>query len=194
MTFIEFYLIIALIHLKYTQSDRSWHALQNPRDPSSYKFYNSDLLQSIREGWNFTEFAGNINSTAYQELQFDEAIEIIYKHQHPDDCTKVKFVLGRPHPVGFGAELHLEGWGIALAMELDRVYIPLPVKNWEQRDNRMPESLCYKKRPIDCYFEKFTSCTIDDVMERMRGLYTEGREFESHDTSLYSGMSYYLSI
>lgn len=61
----------------------------------------------------------------------EEAIEAIYKHQHPSDCSKAKFLTNRAWEEGFGSELHVTGVGLATAMNLNRIYIMHPDQKYD---------------------------------------------------------------
>jgi len=61
----------------------------------------------------------------------EEAIEAIYKHQHPSDCSKAKFLTNRGWEEGFGSELHVTGVGLATAMNLNRIYIMHPHQKYD---------------------------------------------------------------
>ena len=54
----------------------------------------------------------------------EETIEAIYKHQHPSDCSKAKYLINRAWEEGFGSELHVTGVGLATV--LNRIYIMHP--------------------------------------------------------------------
>ena len=38
-----------------------------------------------------------------------EALEIIWKNQNPEDCSKAKFLVSGGWPYGFGSRIHVEG-------------------------------------------------------------------------------------
>lgn len=38
-----------------------------------------------------------------------EALEIIWKNQNPEDCSKAKFLVSGGWPYGFGSRIHMEG-------------------------------------------------------------------------------------
>jgi len=63
----------------------------------------------------------------------EEAIEAIYKHQHPSDCSKAKYLINRAWEQGFGSELHVTGVGLATAMNLNRIYIMHPNQKYDSK-------------------------------------------------------------
>jgi len=61
----------------------------------------------------------------------EEALDAIYKHQHPVDCKNAKFLISGMFESGFGSEQHVIGVGLATAMNLNRVYIMYPERKYE---------------------------------------------------------------
>ena len=54
---------------------------------------------------------------------FREALELIKKNQNPADCSEAKYLVTTGYESGFGAEFHVIGVGLAVAMNFNRVYI-----------------------------------------------------------------------
>jgi hypothetical protein len=52
-----------------------------------------------------------------------DGLEAIWKNQNPDDCSNATFLLAENFDQGFGAELHVQGQKLALALSLGRVLI-----------------------------------------------------------------------
>lgn len=75
--------------------------------------------------WNVFESRGHkINGeTLYGS---SDSLELIWKNQHPSNCSDAKYVISTGWTAGFGSRFHTESWGLALAMELGRVYLPHP--------------------------------------------------------------------
>ena len=65
--------------------------------------------------------------------KFYEAMDIIYKHQHPRDCSKAKFLITEGFSSGFGSEIHIEGFSLAIAMASGRILLPRPNQLDEHR-------------------------------------------------------------
>jgi hypothetical protein len=61
----------------------------------------------------------------------EEALDAIYKHQHPVDCKNSKFLISGMFESGFGSEQHVIGVGLATAMNLNRVYIMWPERKYD---------------------------------------------------------------
>ena len=57
---------------------------------------------------------------------FKEAMAVLWKHQHPEDCTQAKYLISEGWPQGFGSEVHVVGNGLAFAMNMGRVYVMNP--------------------------------------------------------------------
>ena len=57
-------------------------------------------------------------------------LDAIWKNQHPEDCSKAKFLISNGFNSGFGSEIHVEGSVLAVAMQLGRVYINLKHKRF----------------------------------------------------------------
>ena len=53
-------------------------------------------------------------------------LEEIWRHQFPSDCSNKKFLISGGWPYGFGSRIHMEGMGLAVAMQLGRIYLPHP--------------------------------------------------------------------
>lgn len=93
------------------------------------------------------------------------ALDIIWKHQHPQDCKNAKFLIPTEHTGGFGSELHVLTNPLGLAMDLDRVYLLNPLLQslsmWE-----LETPFCRNGTSIglDCYYEVSSSCTIFDAL------------------------------
>ena len=95
------------------------------------------------------------------------ALEKIWEHQHPKDCSKVKFLISNNWAAGFGSEFHVFGAALGLSMNLGRVFLQhpyvLPYLKWQTNT-----TFCARQSPIrrglECYFEPWSSCTIFDAL------------------------------
>jgi hypothetical protein len=77
---------------------------------------------------------------------FEEAIETIYKHQHPIDCKNAQYLVSGMYESGFGSEFHVIGVALATAMNLNRIYIMYPNRKYESgncNDNNDNSCCCY---------------------------------------------------
>eukprot|EP00607_Mallomonas_marina_P003011 CAMPEP_0182435834 /NCGR_PEP_ID=MMETSP1167-20130531/77916_1 /TAXON_ID=2988 /ORGANISM="Mallomonas Sp, Strain CCMP3275" /LENGTH=128 /DNA_ID=CAMNT_0024627299 /DNA_START=196 /DNA_END=579 /DNA_ORIENTATION=+ len=109
----------------------------------------------------------HVNESDYRETLygFSAAMKAVWDHQHPADCSKAKFLISPGHAAGFGSQYHVEGSFLAIAMNLDRVLIAHPVfpSSW-QFENPHCQTKEKKYTNFDCYYEPYSSCTIQDVM------------------------------
>eukprot|EP01038_Epipyxis_sp_PR26KG_P011760 gene11760-15737_t len=102
---------------------------------------------------------------------FTEAIENIWRHQNPVDCSKAKFLIAEGWPQGFGSEVHILGIGLALALNMNRIYVMNPngpLSPIMELDNRwqVNNSYCNSigKKTHECYYEPWTNCSIDIIL------------------------------
>jgi len=92
-------------------------------------------------------------------------LDLIWKNQHPANCSEAKYIVSGGWPYGFGSRIHVEGWGLAIAMELGRVYLQHPDGDnifWETNNAHCKSQ---KKATLECYYEPFSSCTIQDAVD-----------------------------
>ena len=123
---------------------------------------------------------------------FEDAMEAIWKHQHPEDCSKAKFLISGGFESGFGSEFHVIGVGLALAMNMGRVYIMFPDGQNQLTDkmhsnNRFQVDIdfCRKqnKFSLECYYEPWTQCTIEDALKgsTIQQLRSDGLHLYDHE-------------
>lgn len=88
------------------------------------------------------------------------AQSLIWKHQHPTDCTHKKFLVWLPTHHGIGSNIHCLGQTLAVAMTLNRVLIIAEDTSHPYYD----AAFCGATKSFhDCYFEPVSSCTLADV-------------------------------
>ena len=90
-----------------------------------------------------------------------EALEIIWRNQNPPDCSKAKYLFGEGWTQGFGSELHGYGVGLAVAIDMGRVFVQTGSWTWRYK-NKHCES--QNKHSLECYFLPFSNCTIKDAL------------------------------
>ena len=113
----------------------------------------------------------------------------IWKHQRPEDCTQSKFLISEGWPQGFGSEVHVVGNGLAIAMNMGRIYVmnpdgPISDKQLGLNNSfQVDTKFCIErgKTTLECYFEKWTSCSI-----------TEGDYFPSYNPYISTPLIPYL--
>jgi hypothetical protein len=95
----------------------------------------------------------------------DIAMQTIWDHQHPINCSNSKFLISGYWEYGFGSTVHIEGAALSLAMNLGRVYLQNPImfpsKNWQVKSIFCRSQL---KSNLECYYHPWSSCTIFDAL------------------------------
>jgi hypothetical protein len=145
------------------ESSRTWHLLSSSAVKPYDQPYISPIAQRIRESWRVPLNMSMLSSPIYQQLRFDEAIDLIYQHQNPSSCKEQYYMLASSYDTGFASEFHISSHGLALAMEVDRVYL---ASRWHdpKRAWQVPPMLCGDRaNTLACYFEPWSNCTLSDV-------------------------------
>lgn len=170
----------------FTQSNPSCSSYIEATKPLDLKTINRMKLWSTM----FNEFDLNFGETIYG---LQDALEIIFKNQFPTDCRNQKYLITGGWPAGFGSRIHIEGWGIAMAIQLGRIYLPQPDGDYIFWETLVPFCKEQNKRTLDCFFEAFSSCTIEDALYGIQGdvnsfrtmkITTLGYIFESEENRL----------
>ena len=94
-----------------------------------------------------------------------EALKAIFEHQFPKNCSNVKFLVSDGFASGFGSRLHVEGLGLALALQLGRVYISRNDSHsflWETNVNHCKQQ---GKFNMYCFYEEWTNCSLEDALQ-----------------------------
>lgn len=102
---------------------------------------------------------------------FETAIDVVWNHQHPKNCSNSKFLIATQHRQGFASEIHVYGSILALAMNLGRVLLQFPFNHhdmlWQNSNdyctNQTTENP-HSKHNSECYYEPWSSCTIADAL------------------------------
>eukprot|EP00667_Euglena_gracilis_P013127 EG_transcript_13538 len=80
--------------------------------------------------------------------------QMIYDHQHPNDCRAKAFLLWHFHNLTFAVDLHMLSWGLAKAMNEKKVLFL--ASNWKFAEGAT-------KPGFEHFFEPITNCTWEDV-------------------------------
>lgn len=91
----------------------------------------------------------------------------IWRNQFPANCSEAKFLVSGGWPYGFGSRIHVEGWGLAIAMQLGRVYLSHPDGDnifWETNN---PHCKAQKQIGLECYYQPVSNCTILDAIDAL---------------------------
>lgn len=100
---------------------------------------------------------------------FYDALDVIYKHQHPENCSQVKFLVSGGYPSGYGSQVHVEGQGLAAALDSGRVFLrhPGPPTNLRHFFGWQTNTALCKAAgtdTLDCYYRPWSSCTLADAV------------------------------
>ena len=139
-----------------------------PTMMKDYKLWSGDWMTSSRLSRNPL----TANDTLFG---FKHAMDVIYKHQHPIDCSKVQFMIPTEHNGGFGSELHVLINLLGLAIDMNRVLLHNPIlqdnSQWEvnvpfckPNNNNNNTHTTKNSLGFDCYYEPWSSCTIYDAL------------------------------
>ena len=94
------------------------------------------------------------------------AQRVIHRHQHPASCAGAHFLLYRPCHLGIGANIHVMGQVLSLAMRMGRVLVL-------EADDAHPYFESGRCDPAlshhECYFEPVSACTLADVDAALLG-------------------------
>lgn len=88
------------------------------------------------------------------------AQKIIWQHQHPSDCTAVKYLIWLPSHNGIGSNFHCMGQVLAYAINLDRVLVLAHDPDHPYYD---PTYCGNNANYHDCFFEPVSSCSLSDA-------------------------------
>ncbi len=100
----------------------------------------------------------------------EEAMEMIWRNQNPQDCHKAKYIILDGWMQGYGSEIHI--YGVGLAVALDMGYVVLQKGGWMWRfNNKFCES--QGQKTLDCYYVPWSKCTIRDAIHV---IYPDGPE------------------
>lgn len=112
----------------------AWHAynesLKVNLDPKCGSFQektkplHSDIIEKMHLWPNLMKYSDIEHGETL--FGFEDGLNLIWKNQFPEDCSKAKFLVSGGWPYGFGSRVHIEGAGLAMAMQMGRVYLPHP--------------------------------------------------------------------
>jgi len=112
-------------------------------------------------------------------LQEERNIGSFYRHQHPADCSRAKFlVIEVEWPSGFGSTIHVKATMLLLAAQSGRVLIDSPNITWS-----MTNPKTCKAQDWSCYFAPLTNCTLPHSWRDAAKPYTSPSQTEQYVTS-----------
>jgi hypothetical protein len=104
--------------------------------------------------------------------QTEHIQDLIYRHQHPSDCSRAKFIIaGGDGMFGLGSYLHQIACIWVKALETGRIFIYHPNLS---RYPRLIGNFCRENPNGNCLFEPVTNCTIYDNSDFVSGGYNSG--------------------
>ena len=169
MLLITIVVIIPLMHAWHAYNISSIYEIREGCD--SYE--NATRLMSIEEFNQMKLWPGLMKpfDLAHGETMygFTAGMREIWKNQFPQDCSNAKFLISGGWPYGFGSRIHVEGWGLALAMHLGRIYLPHPDGDNIFWETSIP--FCREKwdSTLTCFYEAWSNCTMKDALAGLQG-------------------------
>ena len=118
----------------------AWHGYDENSNESTYKANKAKHCHSYTEAtkplskaeydkmklWSAMRNFNHTNDKSESLYGFKHSMEAIWKHQFPEDCSNKKFLISGGWPYGFGSRIHIEGVGLAIAMQMGRIYLHHP--------------------------------------------------------------------
>jgi hypothetical protein len=200
-------LVLLLVLISFAQS--IWHAYDEfkrydscPNHKEEFHRQTKPVSQENQEKWKLWPNVISQDDILHGETMFgfEEGMDAIWKNQHPASCADAKFLISGGFESGFGSEFHVVGAGLALALSMNRVFIMFPdpgdssLMDKMHSNNRFQVDIDYCKNQgkgktsLDCYFEPWSSCTIEDALKgtslqtlRTAGLHVPFNEITTYD-------------
>lgn len=126
--------------------------------------YDDDFIHNLKLWPNLmSEYDKKNGETLYGSR---EALKTIYNHQHPQDCSKVQYMISKGWGNGgFGSQIHVETATLALAMQMNRVLVLSPLTSGGKNKIFHEVPFCQKRdvKGLDCYWESWSNCTLADA-------------------------------
>jgi hypothetical protein len=178
-------LSVVLLALTLCAAKGRWHPYEeHPQRPGCEKEIQSHGHVSPAATWGDKRKLWHNVSSSYDEAHGDtmfgfneEIFEKIWQNQHPANCSEAKFLVSGDWEQGFGSEMHVYGVGLALAINMNRVFIIVPNsmgaiftdKMGSVNRHHVDNQFCRKqgRENLGCYYEPFTSCSIKDAIPDM---------------------------
>jgi hypothetical protein len=99
----------------------------------------------------------------------EQALDMIWSSQNPENCSEAKYIISGGWPYGFASRVHTEGIGLALAIQLGRVYLLHPDGDNVYWETQNPFCREQNKIGLDCFYEPLSKCTIKDALFSLSG-------------------------
>lgn len=170
------YAVLVLIAL-LVEVVNSWHAYNRTKvvdtDNGCESYESATRIMSINEFDQMKLWPGLMKQFDVENGEslygFAAGMREIWKNQFPSDCKNAKFLVSGGWPYGFGSRIHVEGWGLALAMNLGRVYLPHPDGDNIFWETSIP--FCRERGEVGltCFYEAWSNCTMTDALTGLQG-------------------------
>lgn len=92
-----------------------------------------------------------------------EVLDMIWTHQNPKNCSQALFLVAENWPNGFGSRVHIAAAGLAIAMQLNRVFLYAPFTDDRRLNTSIPFCREQNATGMDCYFHPISKCTVEDA-------------------------------
>lgn len=157
------------IHSSQNASDVC-HVFQESMLPIKKRKNYHEILQMIEtiQLWNDFETANPDDGSVL--FGYYEAMQLIYKSQNPEDCSKAKYVVNSYSPgSGFASLIHTSGAGLSWAMKHNRVYLEEKFYGGYHSEWVVNNSFCTAQDGnqylnFECYYLPWSKCTLQDAM------------------------------
>lgn len=111
-------------------------------------------------------------------LGMEPALRKVWYHQHPSDCTRVKYLISEGWFQEFGLELHGHGVALGLALDTNRVFLQEDGWTWRYRNEHCKNQ---NLENWECYFEPFSKCTLKDaIVSHLKAQKVYGNSHQNH--------------
>eukprot|EP01065_Artemidia_motanka_P052519 TRINITY_DN9508_c0_g1_i2.p1 TRINITY_DN9508_c0_g1~~TRINITY_DN9508_c0_g1_i2.p1 ORF type:complete len:483 (+),score=162.92 TRINITY_DN9508_c0_g1_i2:276-1724(+) len=106
--------------------------------------------------WDTPDYADALGRGSWPQTA--ETQRLLWRHQHPTDCRKARFLVWRLWNAGLGADLHTYAQALMFAVKTGRVLVVDTEAVWWYAADRDPSS-------IECFFLPPSNCTLDDAAD-----------------------------
>lgn len=128
-----------------------------------YSLYSNDFFSRLRLWPNLSPAQQGktlVNSR--------EALDMIWKNQHPSNCSAANFIISPGYNAGFAGRIHVEAWRLSFALQLGRVFLEHPSGDWIlwETNNQFcrNRSTFAARGTLQCYYQPLSNCTIEHAL------------------------------
>ena len=97
-----------------------------------------------------------------------DALDAIWKNQHPSNCSAAKFIISPGYNTGFAGRIHVEAWRLSFALQLGRVYLEHPSGDWILWETN--NAFCRNQsgfaasQTLQCFYQPWSNCTMEHAL------------------------------